>query len=434
MRPLRVCVIGAGAAGLCAARHLSAAPKLFEPTVFELSDTIGGTWVYVPNTGLDRHGNPIHSSMYECMKTNLPKEVMAFPDFPFRPELESFLHHTRVKEYLEEYSDHFSLGSFIHLSTKVELVEPLDQGQWRVTSRALGGSSSPESAVFDAVMVCNGHYSVPHIPDLPGMKEHFRGLTMHSHDYRRPDYSLFGDKVVAILGAAASGTDISLEVSQVAKRVFLCHNNPPMQSEVPVNFHQARGIESCVGKDTLHLNDGSELTGVDVLLFCTGYEFTFPFLSPRCNVRVNCNRQISPLFKHLLHCERPTMAFVGLPIKICPFPLFDVQVRWFLRVLSGHLKLPSEQEMELDTVREKEALRRKGVADRHFHVFGTRQWKYNADLAEMADLTPIPENVQRLYDSVHERRVRNVMTYKNERYKQGRDGVFQLVHDEDETF
>ena len=38
-------------------------PKLFQPRVFELSDTIESTWVSVHNTGLDRHENPIHSSI-----------------------------------------------------------------------------------------------------------------------------------------------------------------------------------------------------------------------------------------------------------------------------------------------------------------------------------------------------------------------------------
>ena len=45
-------------------------------------------------------------SMYERMKTNLPKEVMAFPDFPFpADEPESFLHHSKIRKYLDDYCD-----------------------------------------------------------------------------------------------------------------------------------------------------------------------------------------------------------------------------------------------------------------------------------------------------------------------------------------
>jgi len=45
---LRVCVIGAGAAGLCACRHLSGLDvNTFVPTVFEQTDNVGGTWVSI---------------------------------------------------------------------------------------------------------------------------------------------------------------------------------------------------------------------------------------------------------------------------------------------------------------------------------------------------------------------------------------------------
>lgn len=38
-------------------------------------------------------------------RTNLPKESMAFPDFPFDPSLPSFLHHSDVLAYLDSYAE-----------------------------------------------------------------------------------------------------------------------------------------------------------------------------------------------------------------------------------------------------------------------------------------------------------------------------------------
>ena len=64
----KVCVIGAGPSGLCSAKHLAAKPHLFQPVVFEKADCIGGTWVYTEDIGTDRHGLPIHSSMYHNLK------------------------------------------------------------------------------------------------------------------------------------------------------------------------------------------------------------------------------------------------------------------------------------------------------------------------------------------------------------------------------
>ena len=109
--------------GLCAARHLAYQCHLI-PVVYEQSNEIGGTWVYNDKVGNDEHGMPIHSSMYKSLKTNLPKEVMAFPDFPFPDETESFLHHTQVCAYLKNYAAHFELEKFIHLNSVVKHVVP----------------------------------------------------------------------------------------------------------------------------------------------------------------------------------------------------------------------------------------------------------------------------------------------------------------------
>lgn len=66
---IRVCVIGAGAAGLCALRHFSSDTATFELAAFEQTDHIGGTWVYNENVGVDMTNRlPIHSSMYENLR------------------------------------------------------------------------------------------------------------------------------------------------------------------------------------------------------------------------------------------------------------------------------------------------------------------------------------------------------------------------------
>lgn len=57
--------------------------------------------------------NPVPS----C-RTNLPKEVMAFPDFPFDPALPSFLHHSDVLAYLESYAKHFGIKDYVRVRVR----------------------------------------------------------------------------------------------------------------------------------------------------------------------------------------------------------------------------------------------------------------------------------------------------------------------------
>lgn len=64
----RVCVIGAGAAGLCAARHLLVEPCVGSVDVLEQAGQLGGTWVYTEDVGYDDFGLPIHTSMYKSLR------------------------------------------------------------------------------------------------------------------------------------------------------------------------------------------------------------------------------------------------------------------------------------------------------------------------------------------------------------------------------
>ncbi|KAG6921730.1 Flavin-binding monooxygenase family protein [Chelydra serpentina] len=202
---LRVAVIGAGAAGLCAARHLAAHPEAFAPpVVFEASGRVGGTWVYTEETGQSPDGLPIHSSMYRDLRTNLPKEVMAFPDFPFDPSLPSFLHHSDVLAYLESYADHFRVREHVRFSWLVDAVSPAEgaAGGWDVTACRAQDRRVRATERFDAVIVCSGHYSDPFVPPIPGL-ETFPGRVLHSHEYRCPEP--FAGRTVVLLGAGPSG-------------------------------------------------------------------------------------------------------------------------------------------------------------------------------------------------------------------------------------
>lgn len=61
-------------------------------------------------------------------------------------------------------------------------------------------------------------------------------------------------------------------------------------------------------------------------VFYVGYVYDFPFLSPNCGISVEKGKYIYPLYRHLIHAKFPSMAFIGIPFTVCPFPQFDIQV------------------------------------------------------------------------------------------------------------
>lgn len=63
---MRVAIIGAGAAGLASARHISA--EGFDCEVFEMGEELGGTWVYTDCIRKDKYGYPVHTAMYKNLR------------------------------------------------------------------------------------------------------------------------------------------------------------------------------------------------------------------------------------------------------------------------------------------------------------------------------------------------------------------------------
>ncbi|XP_029474103.1 dimethylaniline monooxygenase [N-oxide-forming] 5-like isoform X2 [Rhinatrema bivittatum] len=90
-------------------------------------------------------------------------------------------------------------------------------GQWEVVTEMDG---KQESAIFDAVLVCTGHHTDPHLPleSFPGI-EKFKGRYFHSRDYKDPDEFL--GKRIIVIGIGNSGGDIAVELSRTAQQVFL---------------------------------------------------------------------------------------------------------------------------------------------------------------------------------------------------------------------
>ncbi|XP_054267477.1 uncharacterized protein LOC128989586 isoform X2 [Macrosteles quadrilineatus] len=422
---MRVCVVGAGAAGLCAARHLTTpgggGGGNMDVVVYEQTDQLGGTWVYTEHTELDPStGLPVHSSLYKSLRTNLPKEVMGFPDFPIPEQPRSYLPAIDILRFLDNYAEHFQLKQHIKFRHLIKQIQP-NQSGWTVTVTNL---TTKQDTVedFDAIMVCNGHYHTPRYPDIPGA-DTFPGLRLHSHHYRVP--APLANKTVVVVGAGPSGLDIALEITAVAKQVILSHHlKDEILTKFPDNLVQKPDIQSVSGSCVTFV-DGSQVQA-DVLFYCTGYRYSFPFLSPECGVTVEDNF-VQPLYKHLVHIHRPTMCFIGLPYYVCAFTMFDVQARYFTKVLQGSLKLPSSLAMQEHTEAVVARCKADGLSPRQYHMLGPRQTEYFLSLTQEAGLQPVPPVMEALHSHSSRRFLEDLVHYREDVFRLLDDQRFQLI-------
>ena len=265
------------------------------------------------------------------------------------------------------------------------------------------------------------HFFLPLVPVIPGL-ESFRGLVMHSHDYRHPE--VFQGKRVVIVGTGSSGQDIALEVAKFAEMVYLSHKGT-LPCKLPDNVKQHRTITSVSRDGTVWLDDGQQRK-VDAILLCTGYNISFPFLGKDCNIQVRNNR-VTHLYKHIFNTKYPTLSFIGLCLRICPFPHFSLQAQYIAAVLSEQKKLPSEEEMNADEEKDFQERLSSGLHEKYAHFLGDRQWDYNNTIARLAGLDGPSPAVKELYKRVISRRTNFLMDYKNDAFKLTSDGVWITV-------
>jgi Flavin-binding monooxygenase-like/NAD(P)-binding Rossmann-like domain len=495
-RVVNIGIIGAGPAGLVAARVVSRTIQQlqhdhqlhhFVITVFEKENDIGGVWRYKPNmlnhdTGTSESSATKKSHpMYRHLRTNIPKEIMAYREFPWKaiaPSVStttattaknhlietsnqttistdnniSYLSHYNVYDYLHNYCQQYQLHNFIQYHCSVRQltclptnrsyfspsssltatdddseVWPLIRLTWDKMNPATE-TTQPQSDIFDAIFICNGHYNVPSFPDIPGLHEYFNGTLMHSMEYDIPDP--FINQTVLCIGGRASGSDIAREIANhhqqhgeldgqqaqqlTTTKIYLSDTSFPKASSSSSDRITQNNV-TWVPKTVRILPDGRvqldsdciEPIYVDTIILCTGYDYDFPFINDASNMKdfIGCaRRRVQLLYEQLWYVSAPNIAFIGIPHSIIPFPLFEFQCEavvqsWFrstpppptaaVPATTIFPTLPSKK------VRHTKAMidansggygKEKGRIPEDTHYLGPSQWDYCRTMARYANI------------------------------------------------
>ena len=394
----KVCIIGAGCSGFTTAKALADRGIQFD--CFEMSDQIGGNWVFKNKNG--------RSACYQSLHIDTSKYRMQFEDLPIPAHYPDYPHHSQVLEYFNMYVDHFGLKSRITFNTEVTKAERLGDGRWRVSL------STGEARDYDALVVANGHHWDQHVPTFSGQ---FDGPSFHSHRYIDPFEPVdMRGKRVLVVGMGNSAMDIASELSQrpIAKKLFVAarrgvwifpkyiNGQVPDKGVMPPwmpRFLMRAIIKRMIVKAVGHMKDYglpepehhpadahpsvsgefltrvgcgditvkpniAELMGnrvrftdgtvedIDAIIYATGYNITFPFLD-RSVIEVVDNHVA--LFKRICKPGIANLFFMGLAQPLPTLVNFaEQQAKWVSSVLAGECALPSPSEME-EVIRRDEA-------------------------------------------------------------------------------
>lgn len=366
----KVAIIGAGPCGLSAAKYLRAQGSFEKITIFEQQDEVGGIWNYnplkpgpypapqedpffPPDKPIQQRpeATPVFPSpMYEKLHANIPGTLMKFSDKAFPQDAWIFPSRETIQQYLVEYAEELrELIRFCRQVTRVSLRPQDGHDEWEVEAQSTVANESTKET-FDAVVVTNGHYSVPYIPNTTNIREFqnaFSEALSHSKHYRTPDP--FKDKKVVIVGNGPSGIDIALQINSVCKQPGLLSVRHPTPAErlAYIGCEEVAEIdEFLVGQRGIRFKDGRVETDIDAVVFCTGFLFNYSFLPDLEHEMITVGRGVHGLYKHLFSIEHPTLVFPGLNMKAIPWPLSEAQAALFSVVWSNNLPLPPREAMK----------------------------------------------------------------------------------------
>jgi len=192
----QVAVIGAGVAGLATAKvFLSQGHAV---TVFERGDTLGGVW------------SP--ARRYPGLRLQTKRQSYAYSDFPMPDHYPEFPTSEQVYDYLVAYAKHFGVVDCIRTKCEVTNIVARTNGpgwQIRVRDNTEPGPKPETVHDFDFVVICNGVFATPSIPEFLGRDEFCAsgGVVLHSSQVIGTK-ALEGRDVV-VVGFGKSALDIA---------------------------------------------------------------------------------------------------------------------------------------------------------------------------------------------------------------------------------
>lgn len=145
-----------------------------------------------------------------------------------------------------------------------------------------------------------------------------------------------------------------------------------------------------------------------------GYEYAFDFLAAPV-LQPAAEKTVSPLYEQLWHATDPSLAFVGLPWRVVPFPLFEAQADALTAVFCGKAHLPSRPQRERHAA--SAAPPQQGMPARFIHMLGDMQWSYCARLKALAGSAEPHQWREQIYNHVGSIRSSQPLEYREWQYQ-----------------
>ncbi|KAG6452442.1 hypothetical protein O3G_MSEX007636 [Manduca sexta] len=352
--------------------------------------------------------------MYSNLRTNLPKPTMEMRGFPLPDGIPSFPPWHIFYEYLQSYAKHFELEKYIKFLHNAVSVRREDD-VWKVKYQNVK-TGQQFNEEFDYVIVANGHFSKPNMPNILG-EDIFQGTIIHSHDYKTPEP--YRGRRVLVIGAGPSGMDIGMDVTHVCSTMFHSHHSPVnFRTQFPPHYVKKPDVKMFNETGVIFVDGTFE--EIDDVIYCTGFHYDFPFLDETCELNLKPH-SVSPLYKYMVNIHQPSMIMIGLVVRACLVVALDAQARYATALIKGNFTLPPHDVMMQEWQRRADVLQSKGLPMSHIHFLGEKEDEYYAGLSEESGIDRVPPVMFKIRTTDTDAKLENLYTF--------RDYVYTVIDD-----
>ena len=192
----KLCIIGAGFAGLTATRVFKALN--YEVTLYEKDSEVGGVWAA--------------SRRYPGLTTQNTRSTYELSDFPMPSDYPEWPSGAQVQAYMHSYVINYNFSDQVHLNTEVTntIYRPESQ-TWEVSTatKMADGSIKNDIQDFDYLIVGNGIFSIPSVPHYLGQEAFASagGRLCHTSEFNNREDAK--GKHVLVIGYGKSSCDVA---------------------------------------------------------------------------------------------------------------------------------------------------------------------------------------------------------------------------------
>lgn len=168
------------------------------------------------------------SRRYPGLTTQNPRSTYALSDFPMPHDYPEWPSGAQVQAYFEDYIDHFDLRKHIRFNAQVldaSLNE--DESQWTVVYAPTdaAGPQKTHTANFDYLIVCNGIFSQPSIPNYDGLDawKDAGGEIYHTSEFT--NIEAVKDRHILVIGYGKSSCDAAAATFKHSARTTMVVRN-----------------------------------------------------------------------------------------------------------------------------------------------------------------------------------------------------------------